>query len=188
MSTATTYEFNTDEASIGSGSLYVLPIGSTPADKFIAENFVSTPVSNFNSVSYDFNMAGNASLASPNSAKQFYLNIYANKSGSPKDKFYDCRFDYVPTVGTLGTFTTVTFNSTDPADVVKVGNGNSSCLNKLSGMTSGYVRMFSISVGDTSASDTGLAGDLDRVVVSLGDGTTTYDFEPTLSPNNKEDL
>lgn len=175
-STSTPYEFNSNLASIGSGSLYVEPIGSTNRfDKFIAENFVGTPVSNFNSVSYDFAMSG---YVQPDSAKQFYMNIYANKSGSPQNKFYDCRFDYVPTTGSIGAFTTVTIDATDPADNVRVGTGNTSCPNKLSGMTNGYVRMFSISVGDTSFNDSGLAGYLDNVVVNLDSGVTNYDFDP----------
>jgi hypothetical protein len=46
--------------------------------------------------------------------------------------------------------------------------------------------MFSVSVGDTSGSDTGLAGYLAKVVVDATSGMTTYDFEPALTPSSKD--
>ena len=40
-----------------------------------------------------------------------------------------------------------------------------------------HVRAIALNIGDTSASDTGLAGYLDNVQVATGSGTTTYDFD-----------
>lgn len=48
------------------------------------------------------------------------------------------------------------------------------------------IRAFALNVGDTSASDLGLDGYLDKVVVDAAGDLTTYDFEPTLSPSNKD--
>jgi hypothetical protein len=181
VSTSTPFEFNTDHASVGTGSLFVKPIGSNPSDKFIAENFLATPVSNINSISYDFLIAGNGTASS---AGQFYLNVYANIDNSTN--FYDCRYDYVPSTGSTSSFTTFTVHPGDtPTNVTKRGSRFSgSCPATLAGMPSGsYVRVFAINVGDTSASDTGLAGYLDNVVTNLSSGTTTYDFEPLPNVN-----
>ncbi len=45
------------------------------------------------------------------------------------------------------------------------------------------IRVFAINVGDTSASDLGLDGYLDNVVVNLDAGTTVYDFEKLVLPS-----
>jgi len=174
-STSTPFEFNTDAHSIGLGSLYVKPIGSSPSDKFIGENFLASPVSDINSISYDFLIAGNGTVSS---ADQFYLNVYANIDNS--NNFYDCRYDYAPSTGSTSSFTTFTIHPNDtPIAVAHRGTRIGSCPATLSGMPSGsYVRVFAINVGDTSNSDTGLAGYLDNVVTDLTGGVTTYDFEP----------
>ena len=54
ISTSTPFEFSNAAASIGSGSLYVLPISSAPADKFIGEFFMLSPIADVTSISYDF--------------------------------------------------------------------------------------------------------------------------------------
>jgi len=184
VSTSTPFEFNTDAASIGVGSLYVMPItntGNGNSDKFVAENFVKTPVENLNSISYDFKIAGNGDSSDAN---QFYLNVYANIDNS--NKFYDCRFDYVPVIGTTSGFTTASFAASDtPVNVRTSSTPRTVCPATLDGMPEGsYVRAFSISVGDTSGSDTGLAGYLDNVVVDLDSDVTTYDFEPAITPGS----
>jgi hypothetical protein len=56
--TDTPFEFNVAQASIGSGSLYVLPIGANAQDKFIAENFILSPIASVDSISYDYMIAG----------------------------------------------------------------------------------------------------------------------------------
>lgn len=182
-STATPYEFNTDAASTGQGSLYVLPIGSNPSDKFIAENFLATPVSDVNSLSYDYKIAGNGDSSDSN---QFYVNVYANIDNSTN--YYDCRFDYVAAGGSTSSFTTHLITPSDtPVHVQKRGSRVTTCPATLAEMPEGsYVRAFAISVGDTSANDVGLAGYLDTVVVNTTADVTTYDFEPALTPANKD--
>jgi hypothetical protein len=171
--------------------LYVKPIGVNPADKFIAENFVLSPIANVHSVSYDFKIGSGGTSAD---AQQFYMSVYANFGQSDPLKFYDCRYNVVPTVGSTGGFTTVSFDPTQAYPVTTRGGAQASpfaCpavpadMNLLSpGST---LRVFALNVGDTSASDFGLDGYLDNVVVNVGSDVTTYDFEPALSPVGKDD-
>lgn len=184
MSTSTPYEFNTDEASIGTGSLYVKPIGATAADKMIAENFVLTLMADMNSISYDF-MIGSGGVATEE--EQFYMNVYANFGDSDDLKFYDCRYNIVPTVGSTSGFTTVTFDPT-LAYPVTTREGTSPspfpCPAVPADMDlsspGSNIRVFALNVGDTSTSDTGLDGYLDKVVVDTDSDVVTYDFEPVV--------
>lgn len=175
ITTATPFEFTTNEHSTGTGSLYVKPIGTNPSNKMVAENFDKVPVADLSSISYDYRIAGNGTSSSAN---QFYLNVYANIDNS--NNYYDCRFDYVPTAGSTTGFTTASFASTaTPVNVQQRSSSRITCPTTLAGMPAGsMVRMSSISVGDTSANDTGLAGYLDNIVVNKLSGTTAYDFEP----------
>jgi hypothetical protein len=181
VSTSTPYSFTTQRAKTGYGSIYVAPIGTNPSDKFIAENFVKTPISSLNSISYDFRIAGNGTAAS---AKQFYLNVYATIDAS--DEYYDCRFDYAPTIGSTGSFKKASFSVTDaPTHVAKRGARIAACPATLAEMPAGsHMRAFAVNVGDTSASDIGLAGYLDNVVVDKTSGVSTYDFERELPQAN----
>ncbi len=191
ISTSTPYEFNTDAASIGMGSLYVMPIGATAADKFIGENFINSPIADVNSISYDFMIgSGGDSL----DKDHFYMNVYANFGVSDDNKFYDCRYNVVPTTGSTSSFTTVTFDPTQAYPVTTRGGASASpftCpavpadMDLLSAGSN--IRMFALNVGDTSASDTGLDGYLDNVVVNVDSGVTTYDFEPLLTVTDKQD-
>jgi hypothetical protein len=186
QSTSTPYQFDTAQASIGKGSVYIEPITNTttsgdpePKDKFIAENFILKSVSEVNSISYDFLISGSGT---PGDAGQFYLNLYVNLSGSSPTAFYDCRYDYVPASGSTTGFTTFTYNPLDTP--VNVGSRNSaSCPSTMAALIAAdpgaVIRVFAINVGDTSTSDTGLAGFIDNVVVNTTDGTTTYDLEPS---------
>jgi hypothetical protein len=173
--TSTPFEFNDDQASIGEGSLHVLPIGEDPADKFIAEYFYLDLVDDFNSISYDF-LIGSGGVESD--AKHFYLNVYTNLPESDPNNFYDCRFDFVPSVGSLTDFTTFTVDKATTAAHVQ-GAGCPTATEGLGGLPAGStIRAFSINVGDTSANDQGLDGYLDNVVVSRAGLIATYDFEP----------
>ncbi len=182
MGTATPYEFNAAAASIGTGSLYVKPIGVNASDKFIGENFVNTPIANINTIAYDFKIgAGGVDTEE----EHFYMNVYANFGVSPDDKFYDCRYSVVPTVGSTGGFTTVTFDPTQSYPVATRGGASASpfmCPSVPADMDTlsagSNIRVFSLNVGDTSTSDLGLDGYLDNVVVNLDSDVTTYDFEP----------
>ncbi len=184
--TATPYEFNNDQHSIGTGALYVKPIGTNASDKFIAENFINAAIADINSISYDFRIGGSDSTKE----EQFYMNVYANFGVSDDLKYYDCRYNVVPTTGSTSGWTTVTFDPTQSYPVTQRGGTSASpftCpavpndMNTLS--ASSTIRMFSISVGDTSASDAGLDGYLDKVVVNRdSNGVTTYDLERDLPP------
>jgi hypothetical protein len=187
-STSTPYEFNTDQFSIGMGSLYVKPIGANPSDKFIGENFLSTTsIAEVNLISYDF-MIGAAGASTQE--EQFYMNVYANFGVSDDLKYYDCRYNVVPTVGSTSGFTTVTFDPTQAYPVTSSNASPHACPSVPADMDlsspGSNIRMFSLNVGDTSTSDAGLDGYLDQVVVDLDSGVTTYDFERTNEPQNKD--
>ena len=189
-STSTPYEFNTAAASTGAGSLYVKPIGATAADKLIAENFVLSPMADVDSLSYDFKIGAGGTEADK---VHFYMNVYANFGESNPLKFYDCRYNVVPTIGSTGDFTTVTFDPTQAYPVTTRGGAQASphtCPAVPANMDllspGSTLRVFAINVGDTSASDQGLDGYLDNVVVSKSGDVTTYNFEPALSPTSKD--
>jgi hypothetical protein len=181
LSTATDYEFNTAAASIGTGSLFVLPIVNTPnSDKFVGELFLQTPISGVNSIKYDFKIGTNADT----DKDQFYMNVYANFGVSSPTKFYDCRYNVVPTAGSIAGFTTVTFDPTQSYPVTQHGSSPSPCPSSPAAMGAGAtIRVVALNVGDTSGSDMGVSGYLDKVVTSITTGlnthTETYDFEPT---------
>ena len=123
VTTTTPYEFNDDAASVGAGSLYVKPIGANPSDKFIGEYFANAFIADVDSLSYDFQIGNGGTVAD---ADQFYLNVYANFGESADNKFYDCRYNVVPTVGTVGSFTTVTFDPTQAYSVTTRGGASAS--------------------------------------------------------------
>jgi len=182
-STATPFEFNKDAASIGSGSLYVKPIqntfptvGKEGYDKFIAEDFINAPIASVSGISYDFKI-GNGGEESD--ANQFYMSVYANFGVSPDNKFYDCRYSVVPSTGSKSGFTTVNFDPTQVYPFQQRNDSPATCPAKPADMGEGAtIRAYAINVGDTSLSDTGLDGYLDKVVVKTTSGETTYDFEP----------
>ncbi len=187
---STPFEFNSDQSSIGAGSLYVEPIGATAANKFTGENFINTPVADVGSISYDFQIGAGGVDAD---ADQFYMNVYANFGVSADNKFYDCRYNVVPTVGSTSGFTTVTFDPTQAYDVTTRGGTSASpfaCpavpadMDLLSAGSN--IRSFVLNVGDSDASDVGLDGYLDNVVVVASGDTTVSDFEPVLTPANKD--
>ncbi len=189
-STSTSFEFNQNAASLGSGSLYVFPIGSTPANKFIAENFLNTPIASVSSIAYDFKIGAGGDETDK---VQFYMNVYANFGVSDDTKFYDCRYNVVPTVGSTAGFTTVTFDPTQAYPVTTRSGASASpfvCPPVPADMDTisagSNIRAFALNVGDTSVSDLGLDGYLDKVVVNLDSDTTTYDFEPVIVPVTKD--
>ncbi|MBX4191906.1 hypothetical protein KW798_00235 [Candidatus Parcubacteria bacterium] len=185
--TSNPFEFNNNKHSIGTGSLYVFPIGATSSNKFIAENFINAPIADVNSVSYDFFIGSGGDLSDKD---QFYMNVYANFGVSDDLKFYDCRYAVLPPTGSTTAFTTVTFDPTVAYQVTTRGGATPSpfaCPAVPADMdlmsSSSNIRMFSVSVGDTSASDVGLDGYLDRVVVNRdSNGETVYDFERDVPP------
>jgi hypothetical protein len=185
----TDFAFTTEQASIGTGSAKGGPIGpggagaGTGAEKLIGGKELGLPVTDLSSIAYDFLVAGNGTAAS---GKHFYLNVYANIDNSTN--FYDCRFDYLPLVGSTTAFTTMSVTPTDVATTVtKRGTRFAGpCPATLAGMPAGsHVRAIALNIGDTGISDNGLVGYLDNVQIATTSETTTYDFEA--SPGTKDD-
>lgn len=185
-STATPFEFNEDKASIGDGALYVLPIGSTnAADKFVAEYFALAQMSDVDSFSYDFNLGSNATSTDYN---EFYLNVYANFGVSSSTKFYDCRYNVIPTSGTVGGWTTVTFDPSLTYGVTQHGTSPAACPSSPAAMgADAVIRAFAINVGDSSLNDAGVDGYLDRVVFETDTNVTTFDFELEAEDSDDDD-
>lgn len=183
VNTSTPFTFNTVSPSIGSGSLYVLPIGANPSDKFIGENFINAMIADVDFISYDFRI-GTSGVATQKD--QFYMNVYANFGVSPDTKFYDCRYNVVPTVGSTAGFTTVTFDPTQAYPVTQSGTSPFTCPSVPAQMdtlsASSTIRVFALNLGDSSTSDTGLDGYFDNVVVAKTDGVTVFDFDPAPAP------
>ncbi len=176
LGNATSIEFTTDEQTIGSGSLYVEPIGTTPAHKFIGELFQIMPISEFNSFSLDYKIAGNGTVAN---SDDFYVNVYTNRDNTTN--YFECRFDYVATNGSTSNFEELVFSSDSTAtNVVKRGTWSGTCPTTLAEMPAGsHIRAISVNIGQSNASDVGLAGYLDNVVVNTDSEVTTYDLEAT---------
>lgn len=180
----TPYEFTGDEASIGDGSLHVLPITNTVngnGDKFTAALLLGNLVSDMTSVSYDFMVEGGGATA----YQQFYLNIYT--AYPAQQNWYDCRFDYVPSSGSTVSFTNVSIAAADTPTAV--ANNSGGCPATLAEMPAGSTVLFMVlNVGDTSANDTGVGGYYDNVVVTTSADTTTFDFDvdpPTPTSKNE---
>jgi hypothetical protein len=182
-STTTPFEFNDATSVIGDGALYVLPIGGDNAsDKFIGELFLGEEISSLDKISYDFAIGSGGDVSDEN---EFYMNVYANFGESDPDKYYDCRYSVVPTVGLVNGFTTVTFDPTQSYPVTTRSGGSASpytCPSIPSDMDTlspnSIIRMAAINLGDTSLNDEGVDGYFDNVVVETDDKITTYDFEP----------
>lgn len=196
QSTKSEFEFNEDTSSIGDGALYVQPIDGSfngDADKFIGEYFLLDDIANIDGISYDFKI-GNGGDSSD--ANQFYMNVYANYGESTDDKYYDCKYDVVPTNGSTSGFTTVTFDPTQSYPVTTRTGGSASpytCPSVPTDMDTqspgSTIRMFAINVGDTSNTDAGLDGYYDKVVVDTDTKITTFDFEKgPVDPENKNQL
>lgn len=187
VTTATPFEFNTDEKVIGDGSLYVVPITNTyPVatkegnDKFIAEYFWAGRIADLSEFTYDFLIGSGGDASDEN---EFYLNVYANFGESPVTNFYDCRYNIVPTVGSTDSFTTVTFDPNQSYPVTTRGSSPYTCPAVPADMDNdspnSTIRVFAINMGDTSSNDTGLDGYFDNVVLEEDTTITTFDFEPT---------
>lgn len=186
VTTSTPFEFNADAAVLGNGSLYVKPISSAAAsNKFIAENFLLSDMSDINTISFDYQIGPNGS-ASDND--QVYLNVYANFGESIPTKFYDCRYTLVASIASTSNFTTLTFDTNSAQQVTTRTGGQASpytCPAVPSAMDSlstgsSTIRAFAINVGDTTVGDEDVDAYIDNVVVASTSGTTTYDFEPVI--------
>lgn len=161
----TPYEFSLDQASLGSGSLYVEPIGANAADKFTADLDVNSVL---DSVTFDY-------FIENGSNDHVYLNLYTNTpatAAANPANFYECRYDYTAT-GTAGSWQTVSTENITPA-VVKRGTYAGVCPATPDEMVT---RAVVLNWGQSSASDVGASGYLDNVQVAIGADITIYDFE-----------
>lgn len=180
----TTYSFVTGNEKIGVGSLYVSPVSFVAADKFVGEYFALERMGNVQSFSFDFKTD---SLANEAKANQFYLNVYTNFAESSPTKYYDCRYDISATSGSSTSYNTVTFNVGTAASVTQRNSSPSTCPATPSDMgDNAYIRAFSINLGDSSATDSGVGGYFDNVVYTTNMDTTTFDFEPVVQLINKD--
>jgi len=135
--------------------------------------------------SYDFLIGSGGDVSDAN---EFYLNVYANFGESAPDKFYDCRYNLVPTTGSNGGFTTVTFDPTDSFSASDITKGTQSwnlspydCpavpADMVLSSPDSFIRVCAINLGDTSSNDTYLDGYFDNVVLDTKTKVTTFDFE-----------
>lgn len=204
-STQSPYAFVLGTSTVGTGSLFIEPIANNingPSDKFIGELFLLAPISGISKISYDFNIAS----TSVSDADQFYVNLYTNFGTSSSTKYYDCRYDIVPTAGLMGDWTTVSINPAAGtitggyiAHVQKNGSSPYNCPatpNEMNDLSDGSViRAVALTAGDSAESDEGVSGYFDNVTVVQTVGshteTTIYDFEPTTNtpttPSNDND-
>ncbi|MFZ5853741.1 MAG: right-handed parallel beta-helix repeat-containing protein [Chloroflexota bacterium] len=184
------YGFVAGPASIGSGSLQFGPIdGSVAANKFVMFPPYAGLVSDLTSVSYDFYIDP-ASSGGAGDATHFYVNVYVDDAsngigffgpGPSSTGFYDCRYDSVPSAGVVGAWTTHSFNQT--SSWTTVINRTGTCPSTLGTVTAGStVRFIAVNGGQSLASDAGLKGGFDKVVITTLTDATTYDFEGDLGP------
>jgi len=171
---ATPIEFGTTTSSIGSGSLYVLPLSTTtPEHKFIGELFLNDQMINIVSISYDYRLGDDVPNGSVN---EFYANVYANFDDS--NDYGHCVYNVIPTDGSAG-WHTMTFDPTMDYDVRQRASAPQTCPASPADMgVDAELRMFAINLGDTTDSAAGFDGYFDNVVVETTNSVTTYDFEP----------
>jgi len=170
-STSSPYEFNTDQATIGTGSLNVKPIGANPSDKFIGELFVQQKVSDVYDISYDYRLDARVPTGKAN---EFYANVYVNFDDS--NRYGDCVYNVVPSNGSTGWHTAVF----DTQSSYSVRNRTATpCPARPADLpANAEIRAFVINVGDTSSNDQDVAGYFDNVVVRGANTHVAYDFEP----------
>jgi RTX calcium-binding nonapeptide repeat (4 copies) len=165
------YAFVAGPASIGEGSLQftAIPAGPPTSKMFVTHN-ENIAVADFTGVAFDYYVDP---AATNQTAQQFYLNVYVDTPVATTQSFYDCRYDYVATTAKDG-WNTLEVSPATPA-VVTAKNGT--CAPTLGDLAAGTIFRIALNAGDTSASDAGIRGGFDKVVVG-GATTTVYDFEP----------
>lgn len=206
--------YNFTDPPLGDGA-FCGSVGSTASDKvtltYIGDlTDLSAPTfdlqnktaKHLQNMKYSFWVESCATAGSSPCPKEFYLNIYTRRNGS--DKYYDCRFDYVPTQGgEVGTWTT--FDLYDILNVPATANpfvggffGSTSpdCTGQVTTLQeyidaealidSGYEvvlgttynEVFKLNAADTNPKD-GTSGCFDALELKLTDedATRVYDFE-----------
>lgn len=181
------YAFASGPASSGAGSLQFGPVdGTTPANKLIVFTpLLGVPASDLTAFSYDF-FIDSSSPGGAADAQHLYLNLYVDVAsngigvfgpGPGSSGFYDCRYDLVPTTGTVNGWTTASFTAS--SSWTNIADRIAGCPLTLSGLAGGdRIRWITLNGGQSTASDAGLKAAFDKVVVQTATDTTTYDFEP----------
>jgi spore coat-associated protein N len=170
----------------GRGALSVGPIPGAPADaaKFIAAySMNNTPVANLTSLAFDYFPI--SAGTNGQTGEHFYFNVYTRRPGSTT--WYDCRYDFAGATGAaLGQWHTVTATPSTVLDgwqVTKNSSAPGTCPTSLGALESQFpgsvITHFTVNLGHTTATDAGLAGFLDNVVINTGGNPLIYNFEPT---------
>jgi hypothetical protein len=147
------------------------------ADKFILRYIPSSEIliSDLDAFSIDFLIDD---AGSNFHANQFYINVYALTPDPDDGSWYDCRFDYVATSGSVTDWTTLGLTGATIPTALGDNLGGS-CPATLGGMPSGSSLLsISVNLGDTSGNDTGIGGYFDDASMTLAGSTMTWDFEP----------
>lgn len=174
---ATTTAFLAGPSTSGTGAVRFGPIEATPAaSKFIISRAVALPTASLGGISVDYYIDPAATNKAP---EQYYVNVYVDSAQdtTPPANFYECRYDYVATMGGDGWHPLSLTRSTTATTVTP--REGLTCGDSLDDLPAGgTVFLVSLNGGDTSASDAGIAGGFDTVRFDSAGETTTYDFEP----------
>lgn len=170
---APSFAFVAGPKTLGKGSLQFDAIPATPASsKMFVAHPESIAAADFKGLAVDFYVAP---TATNKNAQQFYVNVYVDAPVPTAQAFYDCRYDYVATTAGDG-WNTLAITRTTPAIVTT--KPGATCGGSIADLATGSkVTLVALDAGDTSASDAGVKGGFDNVVVG-GATTTVYDFEP----------
>jgi hypothetical protein len=166
-------------ASTGTGSIQFGPIsGADPANKFIMEAPYIGLASSFG-ISYDY-------FVGTLNASHFYLNIYIDDGDPATNNWFDCRYDFVPS-GPSGNWNTFSITGATIPTNVTARNG-ATCDPTLGTLGANY-NIFNVAIngGQSNATDAGLEGAFDNVIITTATGTDTYDFEP-ISPDGVAEI
>jgi hypothetical protein len=161
--------------SLAGNTLVIAPIGTNGPDKFTAElAYGQLAAADLRSTSFDFKVTNNAAAAG--SADDFYFNVGVALPGTGTT-FYDCRYDYNAPLGSTTQFTTATATPQN-LDLGRVrGTYGPLCPQNFDELPVGsLINFIAFNVGQANDTDAGLGAELDNVVVSTVNGTTTYDL------------
>jgi hypothetical protein len=200
------YSSGPPEPLIGNGMIIVDPVQPPAANKFIAEYFLFALADNIQKITFQANLISKGSKASNTLAyKETYTNLHFNLPGTDPQGFYDCRYtqtlfaSHDPPYTDDGVWHEVSLDRNDlqstgsPPNVVlnqqvqvRTATGFQYppgtayvCPGSFAQLPAGSIlRMFTVTVGDSSLSDTGVSFALDDITVHYrSGGTINFDIE-----------